>query len=121
MENGVITFQTKLKDCLSVNFPNFNEDITIHHLLTHSSGIPDYFDESIMDNFEDLLETNTYVFIKSLKDFLPLFQNRDMMYTHGSKFHYNNASFIILGLIIEEQTGLTFTEYIETNIFNQLV
>ena len=42
------------------------------------------------------------------------------MYTHGSKFHYNNASFIILGLIIEEQTGLTFTEYIETNIFNPI-
>ena len=42
------------------------------------------------------------------------------MYTPGSKFHYNNASFIILGLIIEEQTGLTFTEYIETNIFNPI-
>lgn len=65
------------------------------------------------------METNTYVFIKSLKDFLPLFQNRDMMYAPGSKFHYNNAGFIILGLIIEEQTGLKFTEYIE-NIFNPI-
>lgn len=120
VENGVITFQTKLKDCLSVNFPNFNEDITIHHLLTHSSGIPDYFDESIMDNFEDLWKQTPMYLLKSLKDFLPLFQNRDMMYTPGSKFHYNNASFIILGLIIEEQTGLTFTEYIETNIFNPI-
>lgn len=40
-----------------------------------------------------------------------------MMFAPGSKFHYNNAGFIILGLIIEEQTGLKFTEYIETNIF----
>ncbi len=39
------------------------------------------------------------------------------MFAPGSKFHYNNAGFIILGLIIEEQTGLKFTEYIETNIF----
>ena len=43
-----------------------------------------------------------------------------MMFAPGSKFHYNNAGFIILGLIIEEQTGLKFTEYIETNIFNSI-
>ena len=47
-------FHTKLKDCLEIKFPNFDEDITIHQLLTHSAGIPDYFDESIMDNFERL-------------------------------------------------------------------
>ncbi|HDR6312832.1 TPA: serine hydrolase [Bacillus cereus] len=120
VENGIITFQTKLKDCLSINFPNFNEDITIHHLLTHSSGIPDYFDESIMDNFEDLWKQTPMYLLKSLKDFLPLFQNRNMMFAPGSKFHYNNAGFIILGLIIEEQTGLKFTEYIEKNIFKPI-
>ena len=63
-----------------------------------------------------IFETNTYVFIKKFKRLLPLFQNRDMMYAPGSKFHYNNAGFIILGLIIEEQTGLKFTEYIEKHI-----
>ena len=36
-----------------------------------------------------------------------------MMFTPGEQFHYNNAGFILLGLIIEEQTGLGFTEYIE--------
>ncbi|HDR4724486.1 serine hydrolase [Bacillus cereus group sp. Sample62] len=120
VEKGVITFQTKLKECLSIKFPNFNEEITIHHLLTHSSGIPDYFDESIMDNFEDLWKKTSMYLLKNLKDFLPLFQDRDMKFVPGSKFHYNNAGFIILGLIIEEQTGLTFTEYIEKSIFNPI-
>ncbi|EJS68494.1 serine hydrolase domain-containing protein [Bacillus wiedmannii] len=120
VEKGVITFQTKLKECLSIKFPNFNEDITIHHLLTHSSGIPDYFDESILDNFEDLWKETPMYLLKSLKDFLPLFQSRSMMFAPGSKFHYNNAGFIILGLIIEEQTGLKFTEYIEKNIFKPI-
>ncbi len=120
VERGVITFQTKLKECLRIKFPNFNEDITIHHLLTHSSGVPDYFDESIMDNFEDLWKQTPMYLLKSLKDFLPLFQNRNMMFAPGSKFHYNNAGFIILGLIIEEQTGLKFTEYIEKNIFKPI-
>ena len=43
-----------------------------------------------------------------------------MMFAPGTKFHYNNAGFIILGLIIEEQTGIKFTEYIEKNIFNPI-
>ena len=81
MENGVITFQTKLKDCLSVNFPNFNEDITIHHLLTHSSGIPDYFDESIMDNFEDLWKQTPMYLLKSLKTFTIISKQRYDVYT----------------------------------------
>ncbi|KMN44277.1 serine hydrolase domain-containing protein [Bacillus sp. LK2] len=117
VEKGVITFHTKLKDCLHIEFPNFDKDITIHQLLTHSSGIPDYFDESIMDNFEDLWKQTPMYLLKGLRDFLPLFQNSTMMFTPGSKFHYNNAGFIILGLIIEQQTGLEFTEYIKKNIF----
>ncbi|MGG0730302.1 serine hydrolase domain-containing protein [Bacillus paramycoides] len=117
VEKGVITFHTKLKDCLHIEFPNFDKDITIHQLLTHSSGIPDYFDESIMDNFEDLWKQTPMYLLKGLSDFLPLFQNNTMMFAPGSKFHYNNAGFIILGLIIEQQTGLEFTEYIKKNIF----
>ncbi len=120
VEKGVITFHTKLKDCLHIKFPNFNDDITIHQLLTHSSGIPDYFDESIMDNFEDLWKQTPMYLLKSLKDFLPLFQNNNMMFAPGSKFHYNNAGFILLGLIIEEQTGLEFAEYIEQKILNPI-
>ncbi|MFE7376492.1 serine hydrolase domain-containing protein [Bacillus cereus] len=120
VEKGFISFHTKLKDCLEIKFPNFDEAITIHQLLTHSAGIPDYFDESIMDNFEDLWKQTPMYLLKSLKDFLPLFQNSNMMFTPGSKFHYNNAGFIILGLIIEEQTGLEFAEYIEKNIFNPI-
>ena len=120
VEKGFISFHTKLKDCLEIKFPNFDEDITIHQLLTHSAGIPDYFDESIMDNFEDLLETNTYVSIKELKRLFIIIPKSNMMFAPGTKFHYNNAGFIILGLIIEEQTGIKFTEYIEKNIFNPI-
>ncbi|PFS10526.1 penicillin-binding protein [Bacillus cereus] len=117
VEKGLLSFHTKLKDCLSIEFPNFDQDITIHQLLTHSSGIPDYFDENIMANFEDIWKKTPMYLLKGLRDFLPLFQNSNMMFAPGSKFHYNNAGFIILGLIIEQQSGLEFTEYIERNIF----
>ncbi|WP_404450613.1 beta-lactamase family protein [Virgibacillus necropolis] len=119
VDKGTLSFHTRLKDCLDISFPNFDESITIHHLLTHSSGIPDYFDEDEMDDFEELWkEQPTYLF-RNLKDFLPMFQNHHMKFQPGEKFHYNNAGFIVLGLIIEKRTGLRFTDYIESEIFNR--
>lgn len=117
VEKGQLTFNTKLQDCLNIDFPHFAEDITIHHLLTHTSGIPDYFDEAVMDDFEDLWKETPMYNMGTLKNFLPLFQHHKMMFQPGDRFHYNNAGFIVLGLIIEQLTGVTFTEYVEANIF----
>ncbi|MFD1850845.1 serine hydrolase domain-containing protein [Oceanobacillus bengalensis] len=120
VESGKLTFQTKLKDCLDINFPNFDEKITIHHLLTHSSGIADYFDEEVMDDFEELWEELPMYKMNNLSTFLPLFQDQTMMFSPGARFHYNNAGYIVLGLIIEQATGMTFTDYIETQIFKKI-
>lgn len=119
VENGKLSFDTRLKDCLGEVFSHFDEDVTIHHLLTHSSGIPDYFDEETMDNYEDLWKQTPMYLLKDLNDFLPLFKNKKMMFRPGERFHYNNAAFIVLGLIVEQHTGLSFTDYIEINVFEK--
>ncbi len=68
-EAGKLTFQTRLNDCLPFEFPHFDKTITIHQLLTHTAGIPDYFDEEVMDDFEELwLERPMYSF-KEPRDF----------------------------------------------------
>ncbi|WP_093212241.1 serine hydrolase domain-containing protein [Sediminibacillus albus] len=117
VEKGVLSFHTRLKDCLEISFPHFDERVTIHQLLTHSSGIPDYFDEETMDDFEELWKQTPMYLLRDLKKFLPLFQKGIMEFKPGEKFHYNNAGYIVLGLIIEQQTGQSFTDYVEENIF----
>ncbi|WP_407271821.1 serine hydrolase domain-containing protein [Radiobacillus sp. PE A8.2] len=119
VEAGKLTFQAKLNDCLAIEFPHFDNDITVHHLLTHTAGIPDYFDEAVMDDFEDLWKQTPMYLLKELQDFLPLFQEQKMMFRPGDKFHYNNAGFIILGLIVEQQSGLRFTDYVDKHIFKR--
>ncbi|AWE07711.1 penicillin-binding protein [Lysinibacillus sp. 2017] len=119
VEDGLLSFDTKLKDCLNISFPYFDKDITIHHLLTHTAGIPDYFDEEVMDEFEELWIKNPMYLIRSLKDFLPLFQNQPMKLGVGERFHYNNAGYILLGLIIEQTSKIKFADYIKENIFNK--
>ncbi|WP_223702119.1 serine hydrolase domain-containing protein [Sutcliffiella deserti] len=117
VQDGKLSFESKLQEVLEFSFPNFDISVTIHHLLTHTSGIPDYFDEEVMEDYEDLWKSRPMYGIKRLQDFLPLFQQADMMFSPGERFHYNNAGFILLGLIVEQITGKSFTHYIEESIF----
>ncbi|QUW23585.1 serine hydrolase [Sporosarcina sp. Marseille-Q4063] len=120
VEDGNITFNTKVKECLDINFPYFDEEVTIHHLLTHTSGIPDYFDEDEMGDYEELWVSTPMYHIRKLKDFLPLFQNMKMKADVGGSFHYNNSAYIVLGLIVEQVSDLEFGDYIEKYIFQKI-
>lgn len=117
--DGKLTFDTKLIDCLDTEFSHFDEGITIHHLLTHTSGVPDYFDEDEMDDFGELWEALPMYRMRSPKDFLPMFQDEKMDDAAGSSFKYNNAGYIILGLVIEQVSGMAFADYIEEHIFQR--
>lgn len=119
VEEGKITFDSKITDYLDVDFKYFDKTVTIHHLLTHTSGIPDYFDEEVMKDFEELWINKPMYHIRKLRDFLPLFQNEPMKFHVGELFNYNNAGYILLGLIIEEVSKLEFSDYIQKNIFDK--
>ncbi|MDG5473641.1 serine hydrolase [Jeotgalibacillus sp. ET6] len=119
VDEGILSFETSINEYLDIHFPAFDEKITIHHLLTHTSGMPDYFDEEVMDDYEELWEDLPVYKMRTLNDFLPLFQHKNMMFLPGDRFHYNNAGYLVLGLIIEQQTGMKFTEYIESKIFKK--
>lgn len=114
-EEGKLAFEDKLSELLPDVFPNFG--VTVHQLLTHTSGIPDYFDEAIIDDFEELWVKHPMYLMKSGMDFVPLFKDAPMRFEPGAEFHYNNAGFIALGLIIEKITGRAFADYVEERIF----
>ncbi len=119
VEQGLLSFQTKLHECLAIDFPAYSKEVNIHQLLTHTSGVPDYFDEEEMDDYEELWIDNPVYAIRSLHDFLPLFQNREMTSLPSSDFHYNNAGYILLGLIVEQISEMKFTDYVERFIFEK--
>ncbi|WP_371326735.1 serine hydrolase domain-containing protein [Psychrobacillus sp. OK028] len=119
VEAEKLSFDSLLRDVLDISFPYFHEGVTIHHLLTHTSGIPDYFDEEIMDDFEELWIKIPMYHIRRLHDFLPLFQKEQQKFIPGEKFYYNNAGYIVLGLIVEKVTGMAFIDYVQQNIMDK--
>ncbi|WP_025783335.1 serine hydrolase [Sporosarcina sp. D27] len=119
IEEGKLTFDSKLSDCVAIEFPHFNSEITIHQLLTHTSGVPDYFNEDVMEDYEELWEKRSAYNVRSPKDFLPLFQHEPMQAEPGRSFQYNNSGYILLGLIIEHVAKIRFTEFVEDRIFRK--
>lgn len=117
VERGLLSFSTSLDSFQTFDLPYISSEVTIHQLLTHTSGIPDYFDESVSDDFEALWRDVPMYRLQQIRDFLPLFQQKTMKDEPGSRFSYNNAGYILLGLIVEEVTGQRFADYIEQSIF----
>lgn len=54
IEKKILRFDTKISEILDFDLRQIDGNITVEELLTHTSGIPDYFDESVMDEYEEL-------------------------------------------------------------------
>lgn len=113
---GLLTLDARLGDCLPFPFPAFDPGVTVHHLLTHTAGVPDYFDEDVIDNFEDLWVERPMYRVRRPGDFLSLFQDLPMQLGVGDCFHYNNAGYILLGLMVEQVTNQPFADYVAERV-----
>jgi len=117
IEAGRLSLDSKIGDVLDFDIHQIDRGITIRQLLNHTSGIPDYFDESTMSEYADLWIDFPNYKIRKSRDLLPLFIEKPMMYQAGEKFQYNNSGYVVLGLIIEGVTGQLFDEYLSDSVF----
>jgi CubicO group peptidase (beta-lactamase class C family) len=117
IDKNLITFDSTIGEILRFDLKLIDPQITIRQLLNHTSGIPDYFDETVMDDYEELWENFPNYRIRKSSDLIPLFIDKPMMYPKGEEFQYNNTGYVVLGLVIEEITGKPFDAYLEETIF----
>ena len=101
-------------DKLSKFFPDFPkaDSVTIHMLLNHTSGIASY---------TDIKEFMNVAALSLSKDsMISFFKNKPYNFSPGTKWAYNNSGYFLLGCIIEKISGLTYSEYLQKNIFDKL-
>ena len=118
IEHGKLGFTSTLGELLDIDLHNIDPYVTVEQLLTHTSGVPDYFDESVMDDYEALWADTPSYRIRHNCDILPLFIDKPMMYPKGEKFQYNNTGYILLGMVIEKVTGMDFDTYLKQYVFD---
>ncbi|WP_412476198.1 serine hydrolase domain-containing protein [Flavobacterium sp. TBRC 19031] len=100
-----------LSDPISKYIPDYpsGEKITIHHLLTHTSGIKDF---TKMKSLREIAQKEMTP--KMMVDF---FKNEPGDFKPGEKFEYNNSGYVVLGYIIELISGEQYEDFINKNIF----
>lgn len=102
-----------VNDTLGKFFPNTPKwkNITIHHLLAHTSGIPSFTDFPVYDTIKHFPLNHTQI--------IALFKDKSTEFEPGTKFSYSNSGYIILSEIISKVSGLTYKEFIEERIFKK--
>ena len=87
------------------------KNITIRHLLTHTSGLPDY--QKIMDEHWDKSKVaGNADILEYLKKYHP-----EKQFEPGEKYEYSNTGYVLLGSIAEKASGKDFVEFCRERIF----
>jgi CubicO group peptidase (beta-lactamase class C family) len=110
IDSGRLSLDSRLTDVLP-GAPAYLHNVTIRHLLNHTSGIVDY---------EDLIPDSQTVQVID-KDVLRLLQGIDSVYfPTGARFKYSNSGYSLLALVVEAVSGQPFAQFLKTNIFDPL-
>jgi CubicO group peptidase (beta-lactamase class C family) len=89
---------------------------TIQHLLTHTSGIYDYYDEEIEQDFDHFSVEIPWSELETPSDYEPLFQGQAMKYCPGERYSYSNGGYVFLGMLIEKLTGRLYRDFIREQV-----
>ncbi len=111
VEQGKLTLNDELTKFIP-DYPTHGKKITVHHLLTHTSGIKSYTGMPGLREFAKKDMTPT--------ELIDFFKNEPMDFDPGEAYKYNNSGYILLGYIIEKLTGETYADFIEENIFKKI-
>ena len=111
VEQGKIKLDGKVSDYLPDYRKDVGQKVTIHHLLTHTSGIPSYTSQP---GFFENVSRNPY----KVGDFVTKYASGDLEFEPGSRFVYNNSGYFLLGAIIERITGKSYAQALKDNILD---
>ncbi len=110
-EKGLLSLDDTL-DKYIPDYPKGNK-VTIHHLLTHTSGI---FNHTNIDGFIKNIMRNNH----SVLELIAEFKNLPYDFRPGGTYTYSNSGYILLGYIIENVSKMSYKQYLQENIFNKL-
>lgn len=104
-----------VNDTISKYFPKLKQGsrITIRHLLTHTSGLFNYTNDTTFWMHEAAMPS-------SHEKMMSRFADKPLDFEPGTKFSYSNTGYVLLGYIIEQVSSKTYEQYIRENIYRPL-
>ncbi len=94
------------------NCPEAWKEITIHHLLSHTGGIPNF------TSFPDYQKT--MMIPTTMDELITRFKDKPLEFKPGEKWNYSNSGYILLGHIVEKAAGESYESFLQKNVFDPL-
>ncbi len=113
VEKGSVTLDGKISDYLPYYPKETGEKITVHQLLTHTSGIFNY------TNAPEFFAKERF-FPHTAEEITKLFSGKELDFEPGTKWNYSNSGYIVLGAIIEQVSGKSYEQVLQENILTPL-
>jgi CubicO group peptidase (beta-lactamase class C family) len=109
VEQGKLSYTDTVGKILP-DYPNKQvaEKVTIHHLLSHTSGMSDYHGAKYIERKGVL---------RQVRDYFPLFVDEPLSFEPGARWQYANTGYILLGAMIEKASGENYYVYVRRHIF----
>lgn len=109
-QDGKLAIEDPVKHWLP-SLPAVADDITLHHLLTHTSGLIDYEDLMAEPYEGQILDAGVLELLEK--------ENR-LYFPPGSAYRYSNGAYALLALIVERASGMSFPDFLRSRIFQPL-
>lgn len=116
IERGLLSLDTAVGEIDPAYTGFIDESATIQHLLTHTSGIYDYYDEEIEQDFDHFSVEIPWSELETPGDYYPLFQGKAMKFPPGERWSYSNGGYVFLGILIEKISGLLYRDFIHEHV-----
>ena len=117
VERGALTLDTRARDVLGADLPLVADDVTVAHLLTHTSGIGDYLDEDEEGDIGEYAMPQSAHVYATTEAFLPWLDGHPTKFPAGERFAYCNGGFMVLALIAERVSGTGFHDLVRERVF----
>jgi len=118
IDQGLISLGTTMRE-INPEYTGFvDEHATILHLLTHTSGIYDYYDEEIEQDYDHPSLKIPWCELQTPSDYYRLFKDKPMKFHPGARYSYSNGGYVFLGILIEKLTGRLYRDFVKEHVLN---
>lgn len=114
-----LSLDDRLWDVLPFDLGQIDKRVTMFHLLTHTSGVGDYIDEESQNSMAQLqaLYRQYPVYLwERLSYYLPMIAPLAPKFEPGARYGYSNAGYVLLGLVVEAVSGLSYQQFVRDAI-----
>ena len=114
---GSLTLDTPVRSVLGDALELIDTRVTVGHLLAHTSGIGDYFDEDSLDDIDEYEMPVSVRQLASTSDYLPVLRGHPTKFEAGARFEYCNGGFVVLALVAEAVSSRSFHDLAAERVF----